>query len=253
MSPVALITGASSGIGAEFARALSARGHEVVLVARRTDRLEQLAAELRGSAHVVACDLAAEADALPGRVAELGVEVDLLVNNAGFGAYGRFVDADPGADAGQVRLNCEAVVTLCHAFLPAMISRRSGGIINVASTAGMQPLPYEAVYSATKAFVRTFSAALAEELRGTGVKVLTVNPGPVPTEWQQVAGHSPDETHGVPGRISAAQVVEESLAAFDRGRRAIVPGRVIRWYMRVNRPTPERVKLRVVERMYRPR
>lgn len=253
MSDVALITGASSGIGAEFARALSARGHEVVLVARRTERLEQLAAELPGKAHVVACDLATEAGALAGRVAELGLHVDLLVNNAGFGAYGRFVDTDPQLDAGQVRVNCEAVVTLTHALLPAMVQRRRGGIINVASTAGMQPLPYEAVYCATKAFVRAFSAALAQELRGTGVRLLTVNPGPVPTEWQEVAGHSADETHGVPGRISAARVVEESLAAYDRGRRSIVPGRTIRWYMRLNRPAPEALKLRVIERMYRPR
>ena len=117
----------------------------------------------------------------------------------------------------------------------------------------MQPIPYEAVYSATKAFARTFSAALAQELRGTGVRVLAVNPGPVPTEWQERAGHSAEETHGVPGRISAAQVVEESLAAYDRGRRSIVPGRTIRSYMRLSRPTPEAVKLRVIERMYRPR
>lgn len=253
MSEVALITGASSGIGAEFARALSARGREVVLVARRAERLEQLAAELPGTAHVVACDLITEAGALGERVSALGVDVDLLVNNAGFGAYGRFVEIDPEADAEQVRVNCEAVVRLTHAFLPAMVQRGRGGIINVASTAGMQPLPYEAVYSATKAFARTFSAALAAELRGTGVRVLAVNPGPVPTEWQQRAGHSPEETHGVPGRISARQVVEESLAAYDRGRRSIVPGRTIRWYMRLNRPTPEAVKLRVVERMYRPR
>lgn len=252
MSDVALVTGASSGIGEEFARALSARGDEVVLVARRVERLERLAGELPGKAHVVPCDLATEADALAERIRELGLQVDLLVNNAGFGTYGRFLDTDPAADAGQVRVNCEAVVTLTHAFLPAMVERGRGGIITVASTAGMQPLPYEAVYSATKAFARAFTAALAEELRGTGVRVLTVNPGPVTTEWQQVAGHAPDETHGVPGRIGPRQVVEESLAAYDRGRRSIIPGRTIRWFIRLNRPAPEALKLRVVERMYRP-
>jgi uncharacterized protein len=226
----------------------------VVLVARRAERLERLAAELPGAAHVMPCDLASEADALVGRIRELGVDVDLLVNNAGFGTYGRFLDIDPESDAGQVRLNCEAVVTLTHAFLPAMVERGRGGVITVASTAGFQPLAYEATYSATKAFARTFTEALAEELRGTGVRALTVNPGPVTTEWQQVAGYaSPDDTHGVPGRIGPRQVVEEALAAYDRGRRSIVPGRVFRWYMRLNRPVPEKIKMRVAERMYRPR
>ena len=250
----ALITGASSGIGEEFARALSARGQEVVLVARRAERLERLASELPGAAHVVPCDLATEAAALVDRVRELGVDVELLVNNAGFGTYGRFLDLDPEADIGQVRVNCEAVVTLTHAFLPAMVERGRGGVITVASTAGFQPLAYEATYSATKAFARTFTEALAEELRGTGVRVLTVNPGPVTTEWQQVAGYgSAEDTHGVPGRIGPRQVVEEALAAYDRGRRSIVPGRVFRWYMRLNRPVPEKIKMRIAERMYRPR
>ena len=254
MSAAALVTGASSGIGEEFARALSARGLEVVLVARRVERLERLAAELPGRAHVVPCDLAAEAAGLRGRVEQLGVEVDLLVNNAGFGTYGRFVDIDHEADAAQVRVNCEAVVTLTHAFRAPMVARGRGGIITVASTAGFQPLAYEATYSATKAFARTFSEALAEELRGSGIRVLTVNPGPVSTEWQRVAGYAePEETHGVPGRIGPRQVVEETLAAYDRGRRSLVPGRLFRWYMRLNRPAPEKIKMRVAERMYRPR
>jgi short-subunit dehydrogenase len=182
------------------------------------------------------------------------VSVDLLVNNAGFGTYGRFVESDPKREAAQVRLNCEAVVTVTRAFLPAMVERGRGGVITVASTAGMQPLPYEAVYSATKAFARTFTAALRTELRGTGVRAMTVDPGPVATEWQQVAGYgSPDDTHGVPGRIGPDQVVRESLAAWDRGRASIVPGRVIRWFVRANRPVPGPLKQRVIERMYRPR
>ena len=118
MSDVALVTGASSGIGAEFAKQLSGRGYEVILVARRADRLEQLASELPGKAHVVTCDLANDATSLPGKVAELGLQVDVLVNNAGFGNHGRFTEIDPAHDADQVRLNCEAVVTLTHAFLP---------------------------------------------------------------------------------------------------------------------------------------
>lgn len=252
MAEVALVTGASSGIGAEFAKQLSARGYEVILVARRAERLDQLASELPGPAHAISCDLAGDAASLAGKVAALDLQVDVLVNNAGFGTHGHFTEIDAGRDAEQVRLNCEAVVTLTHAFLPEMLERRRGGVITVASTAGMQPLPYEATYSASKAFARTFSDALSAELRGTGVRVLCVNPGPVPTEWQQVAGYAPDHLPPVPGRISAEQVARESLRAFERGRRTIIPGVVIRWYMRINKPAPLPVKLRVVERMYRP-
>jgi short-subunit dehydrogenase len=254
MSEVALVTGASSGIGEAFARALSRRGYELVLVARRADRLEALAGELPGRAHVLPCDLVAEARSLPAEVANLGVAVDLLVNNAGFGTYGRFLDTDPERDAQQVRLNCEAIVTLTHAFLPGMVERGRGGVITVASTAGMQPLPYEAVYSATKAFARAFSDALHQEMRGTGVKILAVNPGPVPTEWQEVAGYRDDHRpRGVPGKIGPDQVVEEALVAFDRGRRSVIPGRAIRWFVRVTRPVPTRLKLLRTEQMYKPR
>jgi uncharacterized protein len=249
----ALVTGASSGIGEQFAHQLAARGHALVMVARRAERLERLAAELPTDAHIVPCDLAADAAALAGRVAELGVEVELLVNNAGFGTSGPFLEHDPGRDAEQVRLNCEAVVTLTHAFLPAMVERGHGGIINVASSAGMQPIPYESVYAATKAFVISFTDALHTELRGSGVRVLAVNPGPVPTEWQQVAGYEPGRVGVVPGRIPAARVVGEALAAYDRGRRTVIPGRVIRWFIRATRPSPRALQLRVTERLYRPR
>jgi uncharacterized protein len=249
---IAMVTGASSGIGTEFARALAARGYEIVLVARRRDRLEELAQEL-GSAHVVECDLAGDPQAAVRKVEELGLTIDLLVNNAGFGTWGRFWELDPDPEAGQVRLNCEAVVVLTRAFVPGMVERGRGGIINVASTAGMQPLPYEAVYAATKAFVRSFSAALRTELRGTGVKLLNVDPGPVATEWQEVAGYrDPDATMGVPGKIGPAQVVAEALDAFDRDRGSLVPGGVIRWFLRLNAPVPTALKLRVVERAYRP-
>jgi uncharacterized protein len=252
MSEVALVTGASSGIGAELAKQFSARGYEVILVARRAERLEQLASKLPGPAHVIACDLTNEAAGLADKVAGLGLQVDVLVNNAGFGTHGHFAEIDPQRDAEQVRLNCEAVVTLTHLFLPAMIERDRGGVITVASTAGMQPIPYETTYSATKAFARTFSDALSGELRGTGVRVMCVNPGPVPTEWQQVAGYDADWVPPVPGKISAEQVASESLRAFERGRRTIIPGVVIRWFVRVNKPAPLGIKMRVLERMYRP-
>jgi uncharacterized protein len=252
MGEVALVTGASAGIGAEFAKQFSGRGYEVILVARRAERLEQLASELPGPAHAIACDLANDAGSLPGKVAELGLQVDVLVNNAGFGTHGRFGEIDPARDAEQVRLNCEAVVTLTHAFLPGMLERGRGGVITVASTAGMQPIPYETTYSASKAFARTFSDALSGELRGTGVRALCVNPGPVPTEWQRVAGYAPDYLPPVPGKISAEQVARESLRAFERGRRTIIPGVVIRWFVRINKPAPLGIKMRVLERMYRP-
>jgi uncharacterized protein len=253
MANTALITGASSGIGAEFAKQLSARGYELVLVARREDRLRDLAEQLPTAAQPVACDLATEAGELSGRVEELGVQVDLLVNNAGFGLRGRFSQLPVDRQAEMVRLNCEAVVTLTGAFLPGMLERRRGGVITVASTAGAQPLPYEAVYGASKAFATNFTEALHAELRGTGVKALAVNPGPVPTEWQQVAGYEEVGGEMMPGAIPADQVVREALHSYDRGRRALVPGRFFRNFMRVNAVTPRPVKLAVSERMYRPK
>jgi uncharacterized protein len=224
-----------------------------VLVARRADRLERLAAELPTEAHAVPCDLATDAASLRDRVAELGIEVELLVNNAGFGTSGPFLDNDPHRDAEEVRVNCEAIVTLTHAFLPAMVERGRGGIINVASSAGMQPIPYESVYSATKAFVISFTDALHTELRGSGVRVLAVNPGPVPTEFQERAGYEPGRVGVVPGHISAEEVVREALAAYDRGRRSLIPGRTFRWFIRVTRPSPRAIQLRITERLYRPR
>jgi hypothetical protein len=253
MPETALVTGASSGIGEQFARQLAARGHDLVLVARRADRLEQLAGELATDAKVIPCDLAADAASLSGRVEEAGAQIDLLVNNAGFGNSGPFLEQDPERNAEQIRLNCESIVTLSHAFLPGMVERRRGGVINVASTAGMQPIPYEAVYAATKAFAVSFTDALHTELRGTGVRVMSVNPGPVPTEWQQVAGYDESRTGVVPGEISAEQVVRESLEAWDRGKRFVIPGRTIRWFIRATQPSPRALQLRITERIYRPK
>ena len=249
--PTALVTGASSGIGAEFARQLAARGHDLVLVARRTERLEELADALPGDPVVISHDLANDAASLPPELERRGIVVDLLVNNAGFGTHGRFWDHDPAREAEQVRLNCEAVVVLTGALLPPMIERRSGGVIVVASTAGFQPLPNQAVYGATKAFAVNFTDALATELRGTGVRAMSVNPGPVPTEWQAVAGFEGGEDK-MPGKIEVDQVVSESLEAWDKGKRSVVPGAVMRWVMRASAIGPRALQLRVVERQYRP-
>jgi len=220
----------------------------LVLVARRIDRLEKLAGELPTKAHVIGLDLASESTALRSRVDELGVEIDLLVNNAGFGSTGPFAEQDAAKEAEQIRVNCEAVVTLTHAFLPDMLDRQRGGVIIVASTAGMQPIPYQAVYSATKAFALTFSDALHTELRGTGLHVLAVNPGPVPTEWQEVANQ---KRITAPGKIDAERCVREALEAYDRGARSVIPGRFIRWFVRASAPSPRALQLRVTERMYR--
>jgi short-subunit dehydrogenase len=250
MAETALITGASAGIGEEFARQLAGRGSDLILVARRKDRLEKLAEEVPTTAYVIECDLGSEAAKLPDEVAKLGVEVDLLVNNAGFGTRGRFLELDPEREAEIVRVNCEAIVTLTHAFLPAMVARRRGGVITVASTAGMQPLPYETTYGASKAFAISFMEALSMELRGTGVRCLVVNPGPVKTEWQQVAGYD-ENTRIMPGMISAEQCAADALRAYDRGKRSVIPGRLFPWVMR-GTIAPKPIKLRVTERIYRP-
>jgi uncharacterized protein len=251
VTETALITGASSGIGEEFARQLAERGYDLILVARREDRLKQLAEELPTKATVIACDLTTEADKLPGKVKRRGLRVDLLINNAGFGTRGNFLDFDPERDAEMVRVNCEAVVTLTHAFLPAMVERGSGGVITVASTAGMQPLPYETTYGASKAFAISFMEALWMELRGTGVKCTVVNPGPVKTEWQEVAGYD-ENTPIPPGMITAERCVKDALRAYDRNKRSVVTGRFFPWFMRAA-VGPKGVKLRVAERMYRPK
>jgi short-subunit dehydrogenase len=251
VAETALITGASAGIGEEFARQLAGRGYDLILVARRKDRLEQLADDLSTTTHVIECDLASDAAKLPDKVAKLGVDIDLLVNNAGFGFRGRFPELSPEREAEMVRLNCEAVVTLTHAFLPAMIDRGRGGIITVASTAGMQPLPYETTYAATKAFAISFMEALSMELRDTGVRTLVVNPGPVKTEWQSVAGYD-ENTRLMPGMITADQCVADALRAYDKGRRSMIPGRLFPWVMRAT-VSPKPIKLRVTERIYRPK
>jgi uncharacterized protein len=249
----ALITGASSGIGREFAKQLAVRGSDLILVARREDRLRELAESLDATTHVVPCDLVSEAHKVPDEVSKRGVDVDLLINNAGFGFRGRFLDAPENRDVEMIRVNCEAVVVLTRAFLPAMIERGRGGIITLASSAGLQPLPYETTYSATKAFATNFTEALHMELRGTGVKALAVNPGPVPTEWQQVAHYDEAGVEPLPGAIEADQVVREALDALDRGKRAIVPGRFFRNFMRLSGTGPRAIQLRVTERLYRPK
>src|SRR5438552_2408583 len=191
---VALITGASSGLGAEFARQLARAGKGVVLVARRVDRLEALRVEIEraGGArcHVIAKDLSRlEApEELVAETTKLGLEVDWLVNNAGFGTAGRFVDLPLAKEREEILLNVHCLVALSRLYAPAMVARRRGSIVNVGSIGSFVPTPYMATYAATKAFVLSFSEALATELAATGVRVLALCPGATKTEFQEVAG-----------------------------------------------------------------
>jgi uncharacterized protein len=191
---VALITGASSGIGEQFARQLAARGHRLALVARREDRLTQLAQDLggEGRAVVIAADLgvAADRDRLAARLAELGLRVELLVNCAGYGIYAPFAESTRERELGQLHVDVEAVVDLMARYLPGMVDRRRGAVINMSSTAGFQALPYNAGYSAAKGYVLLLSEAVHAEVEEYGVTVTAVCPGPVPTGFQQASDAS---------------------------------------------------------------
>ena len=222
--PIALVTGASAGLGTDFARQLSADGARVVLVARRKDRIEALAAEL-GNARAVALDLSEmdAAERLMADVAGHGEHVDLLVNNAGFGLAGRFAELDGGRLRQMIDLNCGVLTDLSHAVLPAMIERRRGGILNVASTAAFQAGPGMAVYFATKAYVLSFTEALHEEVRSRGIHVTALCPGPVATEFAEVAGFGKAQAFNKLG-AGSAEVVAAGLAGLDRNQAIVVPG-----------------------------
>ena len=215
----AVVTGASSGLGREFALAVAGRGHPVLAVARREERLRVLAEEVRSSGGLVeplVADLSTTAgvEALLARAASL--EVELLVNNAGIATYGPFAATPVERGRELVRLNVETIVALTHGLLPALLARGQGGIINVASQMAFQPMPYFAAYAASKAFVLSFSEALAEELRGTGVRITAVAPGFVATEFTAIAG-SRDPERRFP-HLEPRRVVESALRAHERGR-----------------------------------
>ncbi|MFB4272743.1 SDR family NAD(P)-dependent oxidoreductase [Nonomuraea sp. GTA35] len=225
----ALVTGASSGLGAAFARSLAARGHDLALVARSAPALEALADELRRHhdvrAEVIVQDLSAPDAA--SRVAEesaaRGLTVDLLVNNAGFGTAGHFDRIAAEREHDELMVNVVSLVGLTHAFLPSMLRRGSGGVINVGSTAGFNVAPYFATYAASKTFVLNFSLALWSELRGSGVKVLAVTPGPVETAFFDRIGTRKAAIGATPA--TPESVVTAALRAFDRDRGYVVPGR----------------------------
>ena len=250
------MTGASSGIGEEIARELVKRGHGVTLVARREDRLNELAKDLKPSGvrvEVVACDVSdPEArQRMIDTIAQRGLDVEVLVNNAGYGSGGPFHKLEKAKEVQMVRTNCEAVLHLCAEYVPQMVERGRGAILNVGPTAGEQPLPRQATYSATKAFVNTFSDALYGDLAGTGVSVTSVRPGPVTTEFGDVSGIS-DELFSVPDVAikTAEEVAASSVRALERGKRSVAPGAVATISTISGRLTPRSVLVPLLRRVY---
>lgn len=226
---VTLVTGASAGLGEGFAKALATEGANLLLVARRVDKLTRLGALLAERhgvrVEVLAADLAAPgaADRVIEEAKSRGLVIDRLINNAGFGARGAFVELARDEQRRMVTLNCTALMELCHAVLPGMIERKRGGILNVASTAAFQPGPWMAIYYATKAFVLSFSEALHEEVRGAGVKVAALCPGPTRTEFADVAGMS-DSALFQRFASDADAVVRDGLAALEANTAVKVSG-----------------------------
>ena len=234
----ALITGASAGIGREFARQLAARGCSLVLVARRRERLAQLRDELCNQhpnlavyVHVVDLSEKSQVDEFVQWLKQNDIKVDFLINNAGLGDMGPFATSDPLHNHQMLSVNIVALTVLTRALLPQMISRNRGAILNVSSTAGFLPIPNFAVYAATKAYVTSFSEALRGELGGTGVTVTTLCPGPVHTEFGDVAKRPGVQPRVGPEFIyvSTEQVVKESLDGVEAGKPLVIPG----WFMKL--------------------
>ncbi|WP_036282536.1 SDR family oxidoreductase [Methylocystis sp. ATCC 49242] len=231
--PAAIVTGASEGIGAELARVFAAKGHEVALVARRRDRLETLADEIEGGGAkrptVIDLDLLAEGavEALAAQLAESGLAPQYLVNNAGFGLIGRAAELDQSEQLAMIDLNIRALTALTLRFLPDLAATR-GGVLNVASVASFMPGPGFAVYYATKAFVRSFSEAIAQELKPQGVKVSCLCPGPVQTGFQARAGFDFSGAMGAmkPAMLPAEEVARQGYDGLMAGKRVVVPGTI---------------------------
>jgi len=226
----ALITGASAGLGLEYAKLFAADKHDLVLVARRRDRLDQLAAEL-GKAHgiktlVIAADLdkASAPQQVFDEVTKAGLEVEFLVNNAGFGTTGAFVQSDLTKELGQVNVNISALVALTRLFLPAMVKRGKGRVLNIGSTAGFQAGPYMATYYATKAFVNSFTEALGHELKGTGVTATVSCPGATATEFASLSGNDKTRLFTMAPPMTSHEVASQGYRAMHAGKLIAVHG-----------------------------
>jgi uncharacterized protein len=254
----ALITGASSGIGEEIARQLASRGHGVTLVARREDRLRALAEELYGThgvrAEHFAADLGDETgrDEMLAKVEATGLDVEILVNNAGFGGSGPVHRSDASRLSSMIRLNCETLTYLQARLSGPMADRGRGAIINVASTAAFQPIPFTATYAATKAFVLSLSEATSNELGPKGVTVTAVCPGPVKTEFAEQAGMG-NANDKVPGFVwtDVEQVAREAVEGAENGSRVVVPGLLNRAGTLLGQHTPRSVVLPLAKRAWR--
>ena len=253
----ALVTGASSGIGAAFARALHRRGERIVLVARRFAELQAMAEELGGpdAAIPIALDLADPLgpEKLQAEVERRGLSIDLLVNNAGFGDTGPLYEQPVDRLRGMVDLNARAVVELTRRFLPGMIERRRGRIVNVASNAAFQPVPFLNVYAATKSFVVSFTEGLATELMGSGVHVQVLCPGLTETEFFEAARTGKTLLVNRMPRMTAEEVVVASLRGLDQGRLRVIPGFMNRLLAGVVVFSPRAVAARVAAQLYKPR
>jgi len=243
----ALITGGSAGLGREFARQLARRARSLVLVARREQRLDELRDELMRqhpslSVHTHRTDLAnpSELEELVTWLKSEKIDVDLLINNAGFGDLGPFATSDLIRNEQIMLVNMVALTSLTRHLLPQMIARKRGGILNVSSSAGFLPIPNFAVYAATKAYVTSFSEALRAELRGTGVSVCALCPGPVHTEFQEIAKRPSGQSESVPEfvHVSVEQVVRDALAALEADRPLVIPGFIMKLGMFLVRLTP---------------
>jgi uncharacterized protein len=243
----ALVTGASSGIGLEFAKLLALEGHDLVLIARRREALEDLARELAVkhgiAARVIAKDLANRAFAAEifAEIETQRITVDILVNDAGVGLHGRFWETDLDRQLAIIDVNITALTALTGLFLPGMVARGRGRIVNVASTAAFQPGPYMAVYYASKAYVLSFSEALAEELAGTGVTATALCPGPTTSGFQEVAGLEDTLLFSGPLVMDAAKVARIGWAGARRGKRVVIPGLANRLMKETVRFSPRRL------------
>ena len=249
----AIVTGASSGIGEEFARILAQRGHQVVLVARSADRLAEIAARLGPHTHALPADLsdrAARAD-LPDRVAALGLTPDILINNAGLSTLGLVSQSDPEKELNLVEVDVAAVVDLCSRLLPGMVQRRRGALLNVASIAAFGPLPGQAAYGAAKAFVLSYTHSLRGELRGSGVSATALCPGPVDTGFGEAAGFKKEEAEAALPPvmwIPAAAVAQAGIDGLAAGKAVVVPGRVNRVASAFFRAAPAELLLPLLTR-----
>ena len=249
----ALITGASGGIGLELAKVFAREGWDLILVARRKDELEKICAEL-GKKHGVTMRAVAKDLGKPSAADELFRElakdrIDILVNNAGYGTYGKFHEIDTERDLGSIHLNVLALVHLTKLFVKPMIERKSGFIMNVASTAGFQPGPLMAVYYATKAFVLSFTEAIATELESTGVKVSALCPGPTESGFQSAAKMEESGLFKALPVANATDVAEVGYRGLMKGKVVVVPGLVNKVSIQSNRFAPRAVVRKIVKRM----